>query len=365
MQAACNRTKGKHPFDSDASSMGAQAHTSCNRRAGYYVREAAPPLAPVPRLLYCGTSAATRGDPTHGPTVPTEHIDHRSVSRGRRRGGQYGQKWARSNGGDRRAEAAVESSAGSRPLLGQQESPLPWREDDAPVFRSSNGSHTHNGCPANHTSHRINSAAGQAALWQAKQATLTSAIMTASKEVRHVVRFSILFLFLFLSLATGTGKGYTPKGILLHEGSGPRAPLLIRGSKAGPSEGFDSCLRALGLRAHHWSEVRMLAPRMGSTAASGHSGSAPTTDQGFVSWPPKGSTAALEHVERGMTLGTSDTWPRLGLCSRGTLEHFRDQQERFCNGIPSEGGIEPSDPIKWDRVRQITCWYFWSAPLGH
>jgi hypothetical protein len=27
--------------------------------------------------------------------------------------------------------------------------------------------------------------------------------------------------------------------------------LLIRGSKAGPSEGFDSCLRALGLRAHY------------------------------------------------------------------------------------------------------------------
>jgi hypothetical protein len=39
MQAACNRTKGVHPFDSDASGMGAQAHTSCNRRAGYYVRE--------------------------------------------------------------------------------------------------------------------------------------------------------------------------------------------------------------------------------------------------------------------------------------------------------------------------------------
>jgi hypothetical protein len=31
-----------------------------------------------------------------------------------------------------------------------------------PVFRSSNGSRTHNGCPANHTSRRINSAAGQA-----------------------------------------------------------------------------------------------------------------------------------------------------------------------------------------------------------
>jgi hypothetical protein len=42
-----------------------------------------------------------------------------------------------------------------------------------------------------------------------------------------------------------------------------------------------------------------------------------------------------------MTLGTSDTWPRLGLRSRGTLGHFQDQQERFCNGVPSEGGIEP------------------------
>jgi hypothetical protein len=72
--------------------------------------------------------------------------------------------------------------------------------------------------------------------------------MTASKKVRHVVRFRILFL-LFLSLATGTEKGYTSKGILLRKGSGPRAPLLIRGSKAGPLEGFDSRLRALGPRA--------------------------------------------------------------------------------------------------------------------
>jgi hypothetical protein len=163
MQAACNRTKGAHPFDFDASSTEAQAHTSCNRRTGYYVRETAPPLAPVPCLLDCGTGATTRGDPAHDPTVPTGHIDHGSVSRGRRRDGRYGQKWASSNGGGRRAEAAVKSSASSRPLLGQRENPLPRREDDAPVFRSSNGSRTHNGCPANHSSRRINSAAGQAA----------------------------------------------------------------------------------------------------------------------------------------------------------------------------------------------------------
>jgi hypothetical protein len=162
MQATCNRTKGAHPFDFDASSVEAQAHTSCNRRAGYYVRETAPPLAPVPCLLDCGTSAATRGDPAHGSTAPTEHISHGSVSHGRRRDGRYGQKWAGSNGGGRRAEAAVKSSASSRPLLGQRENPLPRREDDAPVFRSSNGSRAHDGHPASHSSRRINSAAGQA-----------------------------------------------------------------------------------------------------------------------------------------------------------------------------------------------------------
>jgi hypothetical protein len=163
MQAACNRTKGAHPFDFDTSSMEAQAHTSCDRRASYYVRETAPPLTPVSCLLDCGTGVATRGDPAHDPTMPTEHIGHGSVSRWRRRDGRCGQKWASSNGGGRQAEAAVKSSASSRPLLRQRENPLPRREDDAPVFRSSNDSRTHNGCPANHSSRRINSAAGQAA----------------------------------------------------------------------------------------------------------------------------------------------------------------------------------------------------------
>jgi hypothetical protein len=60
MQAACNRTTRMHPFDFDASSMEAQAHTSRNRRAGYYVRKTAPPLAPVPRLLGYGTGADSR-----------------------------------------------------------------------------------------------------------------------------------------------------------------------------------------------------------------------------------------------------------------------------------------------------------------
>jgi hypothetical protein len=160
MQVACNCTTGTHPFDFDASSMEAQAHTTCNRRADYYVRKTAPPLAPMPRLVDCGTGAATRGNPVHGPTVPTEHIGHGPVSRGRRCDGRYGQKWANSNGGSKRAEAAVKSSAGSRLLLEQRGSPLPRHEDDAPMFRPSNGSYDDR--PANHPSHRINFVAGQA-----------------------------------------------------------------------------------------------------------------------------------------------------------------------------------------------------------
>jgi hypothetical protein len=52
---------------------------------------------------------------------------------------------------------------GLRPIRGQRENPLSRREDDAPVFRSSNGSRTRNGRPANCTPRRINSVAGKAA----------------------------------------------------------------------------------------------------------------------------------------------------------------------------------------------------------
>jgi hypothetical protein len=87
MQVACDRTTVVHPFGFVASSMEAHAHTSCNRRTGYYVQETTPPPAPMPHLLDCRTSTATRGNPAHGPTVPIEHINHGSVSRERRRDG--------------------------------------------------------------------------------------------------------------------------------------------------------------------------------------------------------------------------------------------------------------------------------------
>jgi hypothetical protein len=62
--------------------------------------------------------------------------------------------------GERKQRSSRQPS--SRPLLGQRESPLPRCEDGAPVSRPSNGSRTRNGRPANHSSRRINSTAGQA-----------------------------------------------------------------------------------------------------------------------------------------------------------------------------------------------------------
>jgi hypothetical protein len=125
-------------------------------------KETAPPLAPMPRLLDCRTSATTRGSPTRDPTVPIECNDHGSVSRGDRHDGRYGQKRTGSNCSNRRAEAAVQSPTGSHPLPKRQGSPLPRSKDDAPVFRSSNGSRTRNRRPANRPSRCINSLAGQA-----------------------------------------------------------------------------------------------------------------------------------------------------------------------------------------------------------
>jgi hypothetical protein len=125
-------------------------------------KETAPPLAPMPRLLDCRTSTATQGSPARDPTVPIECNDHGSVSRGERRNGRYGQKRTDSNCSNRRVEAAVQSPTGSHPLLQRQGSPLPRSKNDAPVFRSSNGSRTRNRRPASRPSRRINSLAGQA-----------------------------------------------------------------------------------------------------------------------------------------------------------------------------------------------------------
>ena len=61
---------GRAPPTSNAPSMEARAHASCNRRAECFVHATAPPLAPPPRLFGCRTNTATRGDPARDPAAP-------------------------------------------------------------------------------------------------------------------------------------------------------------------------------------------------------------------------------------------------------------------------------------------------------
>jgi hypothetical protein len=160
MQVACNRTTRAHPLGFVAPSMDAQAHTSCNRHAGYYVQATAPPLAPMSRLLDCGTGAVTRGNPAHDPTVPIERIDHGSVSRG------GGATVDMAKSGPVVMAAADKRKRRSNRLQAHVPS---WSSRGA----LSHGVKTTRPCsiprtartrgrPANHPSRRINSAAGQA-----------------------------------------------------------------------------------------------------------------------------------------------------------------------------------------------------------
>jgi hypothetical protein len=95
MQAACNRAEWTRFSDFRHAGLEAQAHASRNQRASCCMQATAPPLVPPSHLFGCGACAATRGD----PAAPAW------------RDGQSGRKWAGSNGGGRRAGAAVTSSA--------------------------------------------------------------------------------------------------------------------------------------------------------------------------------------------------------------------------------------------------------------
>src|SRR5688572_25140995 len=100
--------------------------------------------------------------------------------------------------------------------------------------------------------------------WQGKRTTLRLRRNNRAKKgtPHRSISYPFPFFPLSLSLTTGTGKGDTPKRILPCEGTGLRAPLLIRGSKAGPPKG--------------------------STVASDRVGPTPTTGQGFEGQPPEG-----------------------------------------------------------------------------
>jgi hypothetical protein len=103
------------------------------------------------------------------------------------------------------------------------------------------------------------------------------------------------------------------------------SPLLIRDSKASPSEGFHSRPEHSGFRLitdqrfEGWPLGRVRQPPQSTRAPR------PLLIRGSKAGPSEGFNSRPEHAERGMTLGMSVTWPRLGLHSRGTLGHFRDQ----------------------------------------
>jgi hypothetical protein len=171
MQSACNRAKWAHPFDSNAPSMEAQAHTSRNRRASCVVRAAAPPLSPLPRRPFRHYRASSTAEPVprlEATLRMTQQCQPGASITGQSAAGEGATVDAAKNGPTVMAVAGRQKQRSrrqpsSRHLKGQRENPLSRREDDAPVFRSSKHSRTSNGCPANHSPRRINSAAGQAA----------------------------------------------------------------------------------------------------------------------------------------------------------------------------------------------------------
>jgi hypothetical protein len=151
--------------------------------------------------------------------------------------------------------------------------------------------------------------------------------------------FLSLSLSLSLSLATGIKKrGYFER-ILLSEGNGPRALLLIRGSKVAPC----------GVR----------QPPQSTWALS------PLLTRGSKA----GSLEGFDSHPRARRVRDDPGYVRYMAEARAMLPRYPRTFPRpagmICNGIPPEGGTEPSDPIKWVRVQQITCRCFWSAPLGH
>jgi hypothetical protein len=134
---------------------------------------------------------------------------------------------------------------------------------------------------------------GRRHLWQAKRATLHLCHDDHVKKGAPHRSISYPFpLRLSLSCYRDRERGYSERDPSLRR-KRALSPPTNQGFEGWPLGRVRQPPRALGLRAHYWSEVRRLAPRKGSTATSGHSGSALTTDQGFEGWTPEGFDSRL------------------------------------------------------------------------
>jgi hypothetical protein len=133
-------------------------------------------------------------------------------------------------------------------------------------------------------------------------------------------KFISFFLFpLSLSCHRDRERGYFER-ILLSEGNGPRAPLLIRGSKVAPRG------------------VRRLPQ---STRAS-----SPLLIRGSKAGPSKG----FDSRPRACRVRDDPGYVRYIAKAWATLPRYPKTFSRpariVCNGIPLKGGTEPSDPIE-------------------
>jgi hypothetical protein len=93
----------------------------------------------------------------------------------------------------------------SCPIRRQREDPLSWREDDAPVTRTSNGSRTRNGNLANYSPQRINSAARREAL-RAGAAGDISPSPKRPRRKRYATTFNFESFFPFPSFSISCNR---------------------------------------------------------------------------------------------------------------------------------------------------------------
>jgi hypothetical protein len=227
----------------------------------------------------------TRGNPAHGPTVPTEHIDHRSVSH------EEGATIDMAKSGPTVMAAAGGRKQRSRRLQAHVPS---WDSERS----LSHGVKTTRPCSIPRTARARTTATPRTTrlvaltlwqdrrhLWQAKQATLHLRHNDCVKK--GAPHRSISYPFpppLSLSCYRDRERGYSERDPSPRRKRAP-SPLLIRGSKAGPSEGFDSRLRALRIRALLLIRGSKAGPSEGFDSRLRALGLRATTGQRFEGWP--------------------------------------------------------------------------------
>jgi hypothetical protein len=155
----------------------------------------------------------------------------------------------------------------SRPLLGLRENPLSRREDGAPCSVPPTARACAMAAPRTTRPVALTLRQDRRHLWQEKRATLR--LRHNDRVKKGAPRHSISYPFPFpLSLSNNRDRerGYLERDPSPRRKRAPSPPTDQR-FEGGPSEGFNSRLRALGLHARYWSEVQRPAPQKGSTAA--------------------------------------------------------------------------------------------------